>query len=396
MQGRVSVALIGSGFAANFHAHCYGRARGVRLAGVFGRDQQKAAAFAARHRIGLVYKSLDEIFASREVDAVDICVPNLLHPDLCIRAAQAGKHILCEKPLTGFFSADPSQRIGESVAKAKMLEAVIEQTDRVLAAIERAGVKLCYGENWVYAPPIQKANRLLSASNPALLRIVGGESHSGSHSDAAKQWATSGGGSLMMKGCHPLGAALYLKGEEGRRRDGKPIRPATVVAEAARLTQVEAFVRENPKWIKTGWKDVEDWGAMLITFEDGTVAEISAGDTTLGGIRNFMEIYSSKARLHCNINPNDALVAYTPDGSVFGEEYVSEKIETKSGWTFPAPDEDWMTGYPHEIEDFVSAITDDRAPICGADVARGTALVTYGAYVAIEEGRRVDLRRWWR
>ncbi|HEY3131090.1 MAG TPA: Gfo/Idh/MocA family oxidoreductase [Acidobacteriota bacterium] len=395
MKKPVSVALIGTGFAANFHSSCYARAQGARLAGVYGRDPRRAADFAQRHRIDHVFKSLEEVLTSKEVDAIDICVPNHLHPELCIKAAQAGKHILCEKPLTGYFSPDTSAMIGKTVPKKVMLEKVMQQTAEVLDVTERAGVKFCYAENWVYAPPIQKANRLLAATNPAILRIVGGESHSGSHSEAAKQWAFSGGGSIMMKGCHPLGATLYLKGEEGRRRGGKPIRPATVVAEAARLTQVEAFVREEPKWIKTGWKDVEDWGAMLITFEDGTVAEISAGDTTLGGVRNFLEVYSSRARLHCNMSLNDSLLAYTPEGSVFGDEYIVEKTETKAGWSFPFPDEEWMNGYPQEIQDFVSAIADNRAPVCGGEVARGSALVIYGAYVAIEEGRRVDLRPWW-
>lgn len=395
MSKPVSVALIGSGFAANFHAHCYARCQGVRLAGVYGRNSEKAASFAKRHLIGRVFSSLDEIFADGQIDAVDICVPNHLHPELCIQAASAGKHMLCEKPLTGYFSQDTSIRIGDTVRRADMMETVMSETARVLKAIDRAGVIFCYGENWIYAPAIQKANRLLAATNPAILRLVGGESHSGSHSDAAKQWATSGGGSLMMKACHPLGAVLYLKAEEGRRRSGKPVRPATVVAEAARLTSIDAFVREDPKWIKTGWKDVEDWGAMLVTFEDGSVAEISAADTTLGGVRNFLEIYASRLRMHCNINPNDALVAYTPDGSVYGDEYISEKIETKTGWSFPGPDEDWISGYPAEVQDFVSAIAEKRAPLCGAEVARDTALVTYGAYIAIEEGRRVDLRRWW-
>ena len=92
---------------------------------------------------------------------------------------------------------------------------------------------------------------------------------------------------------------------------------------------------------------------MLLRFDDGTVAQVSAADIVLGGIRNQLAIYAAKAVIFCNINPNDAVQAYAPDPAVFGDEYITEKIETKAGWTFPQPDEDWMTGYPAELQDFV-------------------------------------------
>lgn len=53
--------------------------------------------------------------------------------------------------------------------------------------------------------------------------------------------------------------------------------------------------------------DVEDWGTLLLTFDDGTVAQMTGGDTTLGGIRNQLAVYAARAVVLCNINPNDAL-----------------------------------------------------------------------------------------
>ena len=55
--------------------------------------------------------------------------------------------------------------------------------------------------------------------------MVGEESHSGTHAPVNKRWETGGGGSLFGKACHPLGAALYLKADEGRRLRGVPVRP---------------------------------------------------------------------------------------------------------------------------------------------------------------------------
>jgi predicted dehydrogenase len=76
---------------------------------------------------------------------------------------------------------------------------------------------------------------------------------------------------------------------------------------------------------------------------------------------------------------------------VFGEEYLVEKLETKAGWSAPQPDEDWMTGYPQEIQDFMEAIALGREPLSGAALARDVIAVIYGAYLSAAEGRRVDL-----
>ena len=152
------------------------------------------------------------------------------------------------------------------------------------------------------------------------------------------------GGALYNKGCHPLGVALYLKAQEGVRKGIGPIRPQSVVASVANLTHLESFVREADKWIQEGWVDCEDWGAMVVTFDDGTVAQISAADITLGGIHSVITVYASKAVVQCNINPSTGVLCYAPAPEVFGEAYVREKVETKAGWHFANPDEDWANG----------------------------------------------------
>ena len=253
-------------------------------------------------------------------------------------------------------------------------------------------MRLCYAENWVYAPPIQKARRLLMAAGGPILRLVGEESHSGTHAPANKRWVTAGGGSLLGKGCHPLGGILYLKADEGVRLRGRPVRPVSVLAEVAQLADTETFRAATPRYLNTvAGADVEDWGGMLLRFDDGTVAQISAADVVLGGIRNQLQVYAAKAVIFCNMNPNDAVQAYAPDSAVFGSEYITEKIETKAGWTFPQPDEDWMTGYPSELQDFVESVALGREPLSGGPLARDVLAVTYAAYLSAAEGRRVEL-----
>jgi len=274
-----------------------------------------------------------------------------------------------------------------------MLRRALASADAVLAACREAKVRLCYAENWVYAPPVQKARRLLTAAGGPILRLVGEESHSGTHAPVNKRWDTGGGGSLLGKGCHPLGAALYLKADEGRRQHGRPIRPVSVSAETANLAATDTFRAAGPRFLNVvEGADVEDWGAMLIGFDDGTVAQIAAADTVLGGIRNQLVAYGARAMVICNINPNNVVQAYAPDGTVFGDEYLVEKLETKAGWSSPQPDEDWTSGYPQEIQDFMEAVAFGREPLSGGPLARDVTAVIYGAYLSAAEGRRVDLR----
>ena len=135
-------------------------------------------------------------------------------------------------------------------------------------------------------------------------------------------------------------AALYLKYSEGLRKKGKPIKPTSVVAQVANLTRSESFVSEDEKWIQTGWQDCEDWGSMLLQFEDDSVAQLTAADIVLGGIQNLLTAYASKAVVQCNINPNTGMLTYAPADRLLGDEYIREKLETRAGWQFTNPDED--------------------------------------------------------
>ncbi len=397
MAQRVRIGLVGAGFAAHFHLASYQKVYGeeFEIRGIYGRTRDKAAHLAKEHGLAKVYDSYEQLLADREVDVVDLVVPNHLHVPLAIQAAQAGKHVFCEKPLTGFFGppeARGTRLSARGYAREAMFRAVLDEANRAYDAIRKAGVTLCYGENWVYAPPIVKLNRLLAASGSPILRIQGEESHSGSHAEYAKRWQTAGGGSLIRLCVHPVGAALYLKYEEGRRRHGRPIRPAFVTAEVANLTAMKSFQDEPRKFIKTGWEDVEDYGAILLTFDDGSVAQLTSTDTVMGGIYNHLTVYGARVVLKANINPNTACLAYTPDGDFFKDEYIVEKTETKEGWSFPSPDEDMVTGYPDELRDFVGAISRGRAPKSDLMLAHDVLVVTYAAYLSAEKGQRVDVR----
>ena len=396
MGKRVRIGLVGTGFSAHFHLASYRKVYGedFEIAGIYGRNRPRAAELAREFGISTCYDTVDAMLRDPTIDAVDLCVPNHLHVPLILQAAEQGKHIICEKPLGGYFGPPDAgdDWTAEGTSRATMLRHVLDEINAVEDAVARSGITFCYAENWVYAPPVAKLNRLMAASKSTILRIQGEESHSGSHSPYARHWRTAGGGSLLRLCVHPIGAALYLKYEEGRRRDGVPIRPVSVLAQTANLTAIDGFRREPVQHIATGWDDVEDWASITITFEDGAVAQLTSTDTHMGGIRNYITAHGSRALVTANINPNTACQAYTPDGAYFADEYIVEKTETKEGWSFPAPDEDAVTGYPEELRDFIGAIASGRPPKSDLMLARDVLIAVYAGYLSAERGAVVHLR----
>jgi predicted dehydrogenase len=194
-------------------------------------------------------------------------------------------------------------------------------------------------------------------------------------------------------GSHPVGTALHLKHYEGMLKYGKPTRLKSVTGEVGHHTQIESFMKEKEKYVVSQWEDVEDWGAMVLRFEDGSTATVFASDTILGGVRNVLSVYLSNAVVHVNINPHDVLQVYAPAPGVFGEEYIAEKLETKAGWNFPSPDDDWMKGFPQELEDFIDAILFGREPVSGMDLARDVVEAIYAGYASAERGERIEFER---
>jgi predicted dehydrogenase len=167
----------------------------------------------------------------------------------------------------------------------------------------------------------------------------------------------------------------------------------SVIAEVAQLTALPAMRTAPRRWIGAAPEDVEDWSAAVLTFEDGTKATVFSTDVSLGGVKNLVTAHLTNGVLQANINPSTTLQVYAPDAAAWGEEYLTEKVETRAGWQFPSPDEDWTRGYPQEMADFVGAAREGREPLSGALLAREVVEVIYAAYVSAEEGRRVDLPR---
>jgi len=387
---KVRTGIVGAGFAARFHYESLKKVYSteVEVKGVYAIDQDQAAQYAQQRGIRS-YDSLEALL--EDVDVVHVCTPPVAHEPIAIAALERDKFAIVEKPLTGYFGDGSEDFNGDSFAKEIALEAALASIERMLAAEKRSSGRILYAENWVYAPAIQKEREIIEKTGAQILWIHGEEAHSGSHAWTYGFWKYSGGGVMIGKGCHPLTAALYLKRVEGRARNGRPIKPKAVSARTHAITRLENF--EDKGHIRADYHDIEDFSAMHVVFEDGTVADIFASDIILGGIHNWLEVAANNHRTICNINPNTAMQTYNPDEQYFKDIYVVEKIGTKQGWSNPSPDEDWFTGYPQEIEAFYRTIAYGQPLESGSDLAADAISTIYSAYVSAERaGAEVAVR----
>jgi len=382
MEDALRVGMVGSGNAAVFHYAAYQRVTGipVEVVGITALDREQCGEFARRRNIRH-FETLAEMLP--EVDVIDNCTPGYAHEPVSIAAFEAGKHVVVEKPFTGYYGpVDDDTFMGNRFPKATMLEEAVASARRVIAAALKSKKKLCYAENWIYAPAVQKEAEILSKGKGQILWALGDQSHNGSPSPAYGIWKLSGGGSVVGKSCHPLTAILYLKQVEGWTLYGKPIRPESVSARTHEITRNSRFVDKG--FLRTDYKDIEDYCQVHVLFDDGMVADVFASEIVMGGVHNWLEIFANNHRTRCNMSPSNAIEHYNPKEEQLADVYVMEKIGTKQGWSNPAPDENFMFGYPQEIQDFMESIVQGREPKSGMLAASDSVGVLYAAYLSAE------------
>jgi xylose dehydrogenase (NAD/NADP) len=171
-------------------------AEGVEAVAVASRDAGRAEAFAAEHGIGRAHGSYEALLADPEVDAVYVPLPNSLHVPWSIRALQAGKHVLCEKPLT----RRP------------------EEAQAAFDAADRAGRVLAEGFMWRHHEQALRLRELVRdrvVGNVRLLRAAFSFFALDRAGDVRLQKALDGGG-LMDVGCYCVSAMRLLAGEPER------------------------------------------------------------------------------------------------------------------------------------------------------------------------------------
>ncbi len=387
----VRVGLVGGGYAASLHGAAYKLVHGLQpvLAAVADIDKERARRIAEQFGFGQVTDSIEHLIEDPSIDVIDICTPPHLHIPIAERALKAGKHVICEKPLTGYFGmpGDP-EPVGTKVPKAQMAAEMDRSIRDFQSIVRRSGKHFMYAENYVYSPALQKTAEIIRARKSKVLFLKGEESLNGSSSSVAGQWNRTGGGVLIRAGIHPLTGVLWLKKVEGEARN-EEIRVVAVHAEtghaSASLSEYEhRHLRAYPE-------DVEDFAAVTLSFSDGTRALIIASDTALGGSRNYVEAYCNDGVLHSTLTPTDLLRTYFLDEDNMEEVYLSEMLSSRTGWNKAFVADEVIRGYTGELQDFMEAAAFGRPPQSGFDLSALTVRVIYAAYQSAEEGRRIYL-----
>ena len=388
---KVCIAIIGAGFAGNFHTNSYSKVSGVELKikYVYDNDRAKAQELCDKWPIiEQVADTYEEILADPEVEAIDIITPPVTHVPLAYQAVAANKHVICEKPLTGYFGEEgDEQPIGLKVPKEKMYQRVLSEIEKFKTKFEASDRLFMYAENYVYSPNILHSAKILEEKKSRIMYMKGEESIRSSTSPASAYWKLAGGGSLIRLGSHPIGGMLFLKQVEAKAH-GEEIKIQSVTAETGRLAP--NLNPHDKRYFPANSVDTEDFASVVITFSDGTKAISISNDNTLGGVKNYVEVYTNDSALINNITPADNLSTYFLDEDGLEDVYISEMLTEKTGWNKVFVAEEVLRGYLNQFQDFVEAIAYNRQPLSDLDLAYDTIKVIYAAYQSAEEGRRID------
>ena len=307
---RLGVAVVGLGhLSLEQILPGFGQAKSVRVTALVSGHRDKALAVAAQHGVPKEsvydYASFDAIRDNPSVDLVYIVLPNSLHEEFTVRAAQAGKHVLCEKPMAPTAAA----------------------CERMIKACADARVKLMIAYRMQYEATQRAAIAMARGGELGTLRLL--QAMNGQN-DSPGQWRQSknlaGGGSLPDVGIYCLNAFRYLTGEEPVEVTGRVTRPP-----------------DDPRF-----REVEDVASFTATFPSGIVGVGTSAYST--HTTRTLQIMGDTASLTL-----DNAFAY--EGLAMRLSRKVGSIEAVDGRRWPAKNQ-----FATEMDHFADAIRSDRMP----------------------------------
>ena len=278
--------------------------RGVahsRVVAVASRDPERARTWAAERGVPVALGSYEELVASNEVNAVYIALPNALHREWAVRAAQAGKHVLCEKPLA----------VNATEAR------------QMAAAAEAHGVKLMEAFMYRFHPQIARLRQLVAdGAIGELKQIRASFGFSIRRADDIRLSRELGGGALLDVGCYCVNVARLLTGAE----------PTAAAARAV--------------WGPSG---VDESFAGVLEFPRGVLAVIDCSFHIGASLQQWLSISGTQGR-----------IIVTHPFRV-GEEPVTLQLDNLDAMgraesvQLPGASEYWLM-----VQHFTDAVLDDR------------------------------------
>lgn len=344
-KGRVKVGIIGSQFQADIHAASLQiMPHEAEVVAVASPTPGNASAFAKRFDIPRAFTDYREMLKERDIEMVTICAPNSLHAQMTKDIAEAGKHIVCEKPLA----------------------MTIAEGEEMIAVARGHGVLLMYGEELFFTPKYLKAKEMADAGAfGRIYQVKQSEKHFGPHSDWFWDVNRSGGGAFMDLGCHGIAFCYWFLGRS----------PITSV-----YCQMGTHVHGH----KT---KAEDDSLCILEFANGATALIENSWARRGGMDDRIEVFGAAGVTYANLHMGNALATYSENG--YG--YAVEKAPSTKGWTYPVFEELWNYGTPQELTHFARCARGKETPQSTGEDGLIVMHTLYAGYASAGEGRKIAL-----
>lgn len=309
---KLRVLIIGAAFSADLHSDGYSRILDkVDIVGICDKNTDAIKTLADRYGFEgyEAYDDIDTAIENCDCDLVDICMPNFLHHYVAIKAMNAGRDIICEKPLA----------------------TTVEDAEDMVKTAEKLGKHIYYAEDWLFAPAFRKAISIIESGQLGkMLYVRARECHSGSHSPFAQTIKYCGGGCMVHLGVHPVAFMLAMKDNKW-----------------AEISAMSSGGGDNN--IIHHKMEGEDWAGAFMRFADGTYATLEANYITVGGMEDILDVYCEKGTIHVDLSFSGPVKVF----SIPGLDYTIEKAEVTTGWSNVAVDEKYSLGYCGEINHFV-------------------------------------------
>lgn len=352
---KLRLALIGAGNIANTHLERYVQIPEVELAAICDINEERLNETADKFGIAERYTSVDEMLASVELDAADVCVWNCAHAECTIAALNAGLNVLCEKPMAmSSAEAQAMKDAADKNGKLLMLGFVTRFSDN--ARIAKDFIDNGYLGDIYYS----KATYIRRHGNPG-----------GWFSDKTK----SGGGPIIDIGVHPLDLTRYLMGNP------KPV--SVYCVSASELHEERANLKTLVDWKPKGADpkkdvcDVESSAVGIIRYENGasTLLECAYNLHDLGEDKGGRTLYGTKG----GINLDTMKLATDVNGFMVNSEIITKNyIESKE--LFLA-----------EMEHFVDCCLNGTKCISPAEDGVVIMKILEALYESAKTGKSVDI-----
>ncbi len=339
---KVKVGIIGSGFVSNLHAEAFQEVPQAEIVAACSTDKGHAEDFARKWKAPSALTDYRKLLELKDVDVVAVGIPNDLHREVVVAAAEAGKHVILEKPIAH----------------------TLEDADAMIAACKEHQVKLMYAETICFSPKYVRAKQLVAEGAVGDLYMVKqGEKHSGPHSDWFYDVNRSGGGALMDMGCHGIEWARWMY--------GKP--------------KIKSVTAHCQLVYHKGRTRGDDNSVVILEFENGAIAVIEDSWARHGGMDDRCELYGTEGVIQCDLLRGSAMETYSRKG--YG--YAVEKAGETKGWTFTVFEEAYLYGFPQEMRHFIRCVLGEESLRESGEDGRATLEIIYAAYESAGTGKRV-------